>query len=184
MRTVVLTLAHRTDRMAAFHQRWSGPLQVVRVHTSTTGHRQAMRELWASLTEDTLVLEDDVVLAPGWQQRLEQARADLPADWDLLYLGGQHARPPEGQGPVVRCRATHRTHATVVRHASVPRLLALTETATPQVEYVDAQLAALTRDDLLQAYAVQPWLAGQAAGWSDITHRDEPERWWHDVVSA
>ena len=178
MKIVVLTLASRQARLDAFNARWPGQRVPMRVQRTDQDHRQAMRGVWADLDQDTLVLEDDVILLPGWAAALDRARELLPPRWDLLYLGGQHAFAPQSFADgLVRCAGTHRSHATLVHASSVPRLLALT--ATAEWEFLDADLSRLMETGRLHAFALQPWVAGQAAGYSDITQRDEPERWWH-----
>jgi hypothetical protein len=175
MRTVVLTLGSRPDRLAAFRGRWVAG-DGVAVASTLEPHWVSYRALWLGLVADTLVLEDDVTFRAGWQHALAAAVMDLPADWDLLYLGGQHVTPPVPVCPgLVRCTMTYRTHAILVRHTSVGRMLALTGHATT---HWDERLAFAMRAGDVTAYAVSPWLAGQAAGRSDISGVVEPERWW------
>ncbi len=38
--------------------------------------------------ENMLVLEDDVRFVKGWEKHVEEAMATVPADYDVLYLGG------------------------------------------------------------------------------------------------
>lgn len=178
----MLTLASQPERLQGFQARHG---DLARVHYGTqgvtpwdgclAGHRQ----IWQQLDGDTLVLEDDAILVPGWQQVL--AGLTVPEDWDLLYLGGQHFARPEQIAPgLLRCTKTTRTHAYVVRAQSVPRLLA----ATDRPDHVSNSLAAAQQSGMLVAYAVYPWLAGQAAGFSTITGRQEPERWWGPRASG
>lgn len=172
---VVLTLAEYPERLAGFRQRHGelGRPYVGRLDLPWAGCRDGHRSIWQQMTRDTLVLEDDAVLAPHWRQALDQAA--LPTDWDLLYLGGQHLGRPVPAGPgLLRCGGTHRTHAYLARHSSVPRLLA----ATDVDDHLDAALASAQATGALTAYALSPWVAGQAAGRSAISRRREDERWW------
>lgn len=171
--SVVLTLAHRPDRLARFLARWDGPPP--QVHTTTTAHGDSYRAVLAGLTADTLVQEDDAILTPGWRDTLAAALDVLPDDWDLLYLGGEHLTPPVPiSAGLLRCTHTLRTHAVYVRHTSVPRLLELPGTGP----HIDMMLADAMTTRAITAYAISPWVAGQAAGPSDISHIYEPERWW------
>jgi alpha(1,3/1,4) fucosyltransferase len=67
--------------------------------------------LWKKVAAEgsALILEDDAVLRPGWQEALK----DLPADLDILYLGGvlppnkagfEHAVEPYGSGAIGRIK--------------------------------------------------------------------------------
>lgn len=176
----MLTLASAPERLEAFRHRHG---DLGQVHYGQPGQHDwdgclaGHREIWQQATQDTLVLEDDVVLAPRWQQIL----ADLqpPPDWDLIYLGGQHIRAAQPtEVGLVRCRSTIRTHAYVMRQQSVPRLLA----ATDHQRHVDLSLACAQQDGEIVGYAVHPWIAGQGSAFSAITHRQEPERWWRSYV--
>jgi lipopolysaccharide biosynthesis glycosyltransferase/GR25 family glycosyltransferase involved in LPS biosynthesis len=63
---------------------------------ATMGCSLSHLELWYRLAEEPdenaryLILEDDTRLSPGWRETVEEAfsRGDVPADWDVLYLGG------------------------------------------------------------------------------------------------
>jgi GR25 family glycosyltransferase involved in LPS biosynthesis len=58
--------------------------------------------LWLELAsesgacENYLVLEDDVKFSPDWLARWEEAAKEIPADYDVLYLGG--VLPPNRKG--------------------------------------------------------------------------------------
>ncbi len=58
--------------------------------------------LWAELAsegavcENYLILEDDVKFQPGWLKVWEEASKHIPADYDVLYLGG--VLPPNRPG--------------------------------------------------------------------------------------
>ena len=46
--------------------------------------------------QNFLILEDDVKLSPQWEPRWVEAQPHLPADWDIIYLGG--ILPPNKEG--------------------------------------------------------------------------------------
>lgn len=175
MGIAVLTLESRPDRLAAFMQRWDTSYDISTVVTQKP-HWESYRGIWQSLIEDTLVLEDDAIFRPAWREILDATVANLPDDWDLLYLGGEHLfRPIDMGNGLAKCKFTFRTHAIYVRQASVERMLALT---WPAMQHWDMRLAYAMKSDGVHAYAMSPWVAGQAAGISDISRMNEPERWW------
>lgn len=177
---MVLALQQRPERLREYRRR-NGAFG--RVHfgkvgaLSWDGCLAGHRAIWTQAERDTLVFEDDVVLTPDWVMCLQAVKP--PADWDLLYLGGQHVdREGESSAGLARCQATVRTHAYVVRHSSIARLLELTEGVS---EHLDTALSARMRLGQVVAYAMCPWVAGQVAGLSSITGRQEPERWWTET---
>src|SRR5262249_20373995 len=59
-----------------------------------------------------LILEDEVVFDGRVNERFDAAVAQVPADWDMLLLGGSHWSPPERlSADVCRVTATVATHA-------------------------------------------------------------------------
>jgi len=63
---------------------------------ATMGCSLSHLELWYRLANEPdenaryLIFEDDTRLSPGWRETVDEAfsRGDVPADWDVLYLGG------------------------------------------------------------------------------------------------
>jgi GR25 family glycosyltransferase involved in LPS biosynthesis len=58
---------------------------------ATVGCALTHHVLWQKIVADdlssALILEDDVYFVEGWQQILHDAVAQLPRNWDMLYLG-------------------------------------------------------------------------------------------------
>lgn len=112
-----------------------------------------------------LVLEDDACFNHAFSLNLKP-----PADWEILWLGGQHKRPPrplDHQWVVPTYLV--RTHAYIARF---PRQVAELLRDAPRM---DPYLAALP----LRQYALRHNTVGQTAGTSDIdgTVRDADEYW-------
>jgi hypothetical protein len=136
-------------------------------------HRSIMQSAIANRLDSILVLEDDAEPVPDFTSHATDFLARVPADWDCLMLGGQHLVPPKFVAPgIVQCVATHRTHAFAVRKTMMPGLLKFWETVTN--DHCDIVLAASM--SYFKAYAPDPFLIGQAAGFSDITMQDELAR--------
>lgn len=126
-----ITLDTRPDRFDVF-RRSCGNLgfQVERFVASTpsskpTGHR-ASREAWGNATshrellrrgEGTiLILEDDAVIPPDFQDRMTSLLSAVPNDWEWLQLGGAiTALPQQLEGDCRLLRGFARTHAYVCR---------------------------------------------------------------------
>ena len=85
---VKLTLTPRIARLFAPHDfNWKKPVM---------GCALSHLAIWTQLANERedignyLILEDDARLAPGWREAWEKAADEkaLPADWDVVYLGG------------------------------------------------------------------------------------------------
>jgi hypothetical protein len=149
--SIVLTLARRPDRLAAFQARWAASAPRLPRPAVHFGHDGAAdgaprdfdgspgaygcwishARIWAAAAHDrrrVAVFEDDCTFLPTFADRLDAALANCPADADLLFLGGQHLEPPArnphlaGLG-LCLCAYPNRTHAYILDGAS-PRVQA------------------------------------------------------------
>lgn len=97
-------IAEVYDEQAALHHRTGSR----RLHASMIGcflsHRRAWQEVRRGQHPSAIILEDDAMPVPGFHPATAvQAVQELPADWDLLYLGVRGQRlPPIGHG-LKRC---------------------------------------------------------------------------------
>lgn len=129
-----------------------------------------------------LILEDDVVFCKDAAARLEDIFLELPKDWGQLYLGGQHRgkNAPFSKHMVVG-GSVNRTHAYAVHRNWYPRVYQHINHWWDYInttKHIDHQLElAHQRKDWLVLCA-SPWIAGQAAGSSNVSGRKDTERWW------
>ncbi len=76
--------------------------------------------------EHFLLLEDDVILRDGFRERMEQAMADVPPNFDMLYLGNcccKNHPMNRVKGDVWDFREPQCNHAMVVAKKAIPHLL-------------------------------------------------------------
>ena len=170
-----ISLPARADRRAALAARWKatreGHRQVVGVPAFEGGDDGCLRSHLLALDcslSPVLILEDDACFAPDFTLDLLP-----PADWDVLWLGGQHrTRPIEHDETWVRPTRMMRTHAYIARD---PRALAalMRLHAIPRM---DPYVAALP----LNQYVLRRHTVGQSAGLSDIDGRTRPvDQYWN-----
>jgi hypothetical protein len=192
---VVINLPTRPDRLARLHARlprpW--PLPNPRVHpgvqepappwfASSDGawgcrqaHLQILERAWHRSIDATLVLEDDVVFAPDFTQKWADLTRRLPANWDMVMLGGQHIEPPAPAGSrLVLCTNTRRTHAYIVRLKAIPLLMRTWRASSRHIDHALSDFQAAT-----WVYAPSAFIVGQDAGYSDISSKNNPQiRFW------
>lgn len=200
-RSVVISLARRPERLAAFCERLAGRLDVSH-HLAVDGledkppawwkttpgawgcyrsHATVIDEAIADGVERLLVCEDDATFCPDFAERL--AGLTIPEDCQQLYMGGQHLARPEPVGPgLVRGKNVNRTHAYAI--LGRPALALLQEHLRPEParwksrHHVDHHFGILHRERRIACYAVMPWMCGQAGGTSDVSGRLVRERAW------
>lgn len=82
------------------------------------------------------VIEDDARFIPKWKKQYESARALLPDDWDLLFLGSCCVKDREKQHIGMNLYKTRPfcTHAYVVRGKSLDTMIETQEKAWANVD--------------------------------------------------
>lgn len=124
----------------------------------------ALRAFLASGAETALICEDDSHWLENAQQMISRALAEVPADWDLLYFSAIQKSPYVAVTPFwMRITAARMTSAIVWKRETAMRLL-------PDLETCDCEwdLFMQRQHAVLNAYAMRPMPAYQAASFSDI----------------
>lgn len=143
-------------------------------------HRGILRDCIARGVPEVMIFEDDVILAPGFGEKLKEFLATVPVHWDALFLGGQHETPPVEVSPgVVKCLRVGRTHAYILRAAYMPVLLKLWDNYLGHIDHCWR-----VNQEGFNIFAPRKWLAAQGATRSDISGRNDPVRWWEPTRVA
>lgn len=207
----LINLDRRPDRLASFRERfpasWPGP-EPVRVSavdgekvpppswfTQQPGAYACLRShlrLWEdaiSRGESLFVFEDDCVFAPDFGERIGPFLGAVPADWDMVYLGGLH-RAPATHPPV---RVNDRVHlaravTTTYAYGVSARFLPVLYRTLMEAEqhHIDQMIARAMAGSAWRVYCPVPWLVGMDAGLSDICGRfyQHPHFWEYTEKSA
>lgn len=190
---IVIHLARRPDRLAAFKARWKAaglPVTPI-IFTATDQTTQPPPDprwdtfphgawgCWDShiralrlATGPVLMLEDDAVFGERFTEALSELT--LPPDWEVCHLGGQHLQTPEPFVPgLVRPTRMLRTHAYLAHYPQV-----LSSGLRARKTHVDFAFGHLP----IRRYATDPWLVGQDDSRGDIT-RKEPNgiEFWQEA---
>jgi hypothetical protein len=207
-RVVVVSLARRPERLAAFLERAAAACPYITdnldVEAAVDGQICQPPDWWKTTSgawgcyrshvriiedalqaglESVLVFEDDATFVDGFRDKAVAFLEALPADWRQAYLGGQHlARPAPVAPGVVLGANVNRTHAYALRGLAglqaAYRWLCASDRWRDR-HHVDHQFGRLHRDGVLAAYAPAEWLCGQAADEaSDVNGHPVRERWW------
>jgi Core-2/I-Branching enzyme len=131
--------------------------------------RLAIRKAMQQGAAAVLVLEDDVIFHPEFDERL--AEIELPEDWGIFYLGCAHQKRPRPVGSgLVRATYALDTHAFAVKAPYYRQVMAALSRRENEIEHharaSDWFLADLHEE--IPTYACFPNLAWQAANHSDL----------------
>ena len=205
---VVINLARRPERLAAFRERfarWPDPIERIDAVDSQNvtppewydlGPRGA--NAWACRCSHIAAL--DLAMARGWNhllifeddaiprhaidpyQTTSLLMTSAPPGWDILYAGGQHLRPPvrEIGCPLLRCRNVNRTHAYIVAGSALEKVHAFLLDLENWKQHPKAHIDHYygTICERWRVYAPPLWIFGQAGGRSDISPNIYPARFW------
>lgn len=142
---------------------WSRPLKVGEIGC-TLHHVAAWQDAAREGTEPyVVIIEDDVLFAPDFRDRLLAALTQLEAEgpvFDLLYLGRIHYEPAEDR-PVsagfVRPGLSYGAHGYLLRRTALPILLAMDpeKAVIPIDEFLPCMYMDHPRADLWKRFPVQ-----------------------------
>jgi len=128
------------------------------------------------IENNVLIVEDDIVFHDRAKEIFEQCSLLIPADWDIVFLGGNHCcgftRINEA---IAKLHGSFALHGCIYNKKALPIILGhLLRNYTSMNEHnrpIDVVLAELHRT--LNVYCFIPHLAYQKEGFSDIQQKNE-----------
>lgn len=134
-----------------------------------------LQEAMADGVERILVLEDDAMWRPDFAKEAALFFGDLPADWEVAFLGGQNMQAPtKVNDRVARVRNCQRTHAIAMQGDGIRFVYTQIANADYHIDHLLGPACGRNR----RAYQATPFLIGQAATRSDISGRRDHARFW------
>jgi hypothetical protein len=179
-KAVCINLASRTDRYLQSldeFERWGISVDWLSALTGNNGmhglHLSNQKIFRHFRGQSLLVLEDDVVFNRPLTA-LQNAYGDLPADWDMLYLGGNANRPQFRYSTwLYRANGILTTHA-ILYSAKMTQWLA-DNMEVPEIvdrqNTIDVWFAKVIQPKF-NCFIAYPQIAGQRFGFSDICGMD------------
>jgi hypothetical protein len=143
-------------------------------------HLRILEDCLSNEITSVLILEDDAVFVDGFTEKVQEFWKHLPADWEMVYLGGQHIQENLGLPRKVNDWVYHpfnvnRCHCYGFRGR---RMLEraykhLNQYVDWKVDHhVDHYLGELHKKLEKGFYAPKEWLVAQSEGKSDICGED------------
>lgn len=142
------------------------------------------RQSWCRVIEDclmagyesVLILEDDAMWRPDLPAAAAEFFANVPADWETVFLGGQNfgGTPPLVATGVCRTVNTQRTHAIGFKPEGLRHAYRVMASCDRHIDHKFGPAAGKTRT----AYQPVRFLIGQDGTKSDISGRADHSRFW------
>ncbi len=155
-------------------------------------HLRIIEDCLNSGFESVLIFEDDAVFNELFVRDLQKFLQNLPADWQMIYLGGQLLRegfrpPTRISDEVYRPYNINRTHAYAVRGAAMLRSLyehLLSRDWFPK-HHLDHHYGRLHQTGRYGVYVPRQWLVGQLGGPSDVSgEQTDTMNWEHPETAS
>ncbi|HZZ77393.1 MAG TPA: glycosyltransferase family 25 protein, partial [Gemmataceae bacterium] len=141
-------------------------------------HARAIEDALNDGIDSLLVFEDDATFRGDFLGHLRNFLAEVPDDWELLFLGGCHTRGHRRPlSPCVEIPAyVTLAHAYIVRGSALTMLYEHIHRHKPERAEIDHRLGEFSHTHGCAVYAPRSWLVYQAAGFSDLRERYRPLR--------
>lgn len=131
-------------------------------------HREIYKTMKKEKWNNILILEDDVEFHSDLLVLFKQFYTEVPADWNLLYFGGNHNRVNKNMisDHVHKLVKTYTTHCYMVNSKALPSLLEEFDDDRIFQQEVDVHLSNV--QNKIPCYGFYPHLAWQRESFSDI----------------
>ena len=153
-------------------------------------HMQVLEYCMQNQIGSYLVLEDDAIFKPEFDQLLKDTMLHIPDDWQQLYLGGhlmhEIQNPPKKINDYIYMPYNvDRTHCFAVHsrgyQAMYDHLFSL---PFDKGDHIDHRLGRLHETGKFAVYCSRRWIVGQNAGQSNIGKSMEEPVYWVDPESC
>jgi GR25 family glycosyltransferase involved in LPS biosynthesis len=176
-KVIVINLAKRPDRMAQIKAQLDAykitferfeaidgqELGITGVQACALSHRGVIEQY--KNAGNVFIFEDDAELNEDFEQLWDVFIANLPDDWQMVYLGCNKIDwQPIAKG-IARLSAGIATHAYGAKQSVFDSMIDASKRAEPiDLSYMQLQVSVPT-------YVAVPSMVGQVPGFSDIEHR-------------
>lgn len=169
MRTKVINLSHRTDRLQAVTEQIHnfGISEFIRFDAFPKGIPGFNKSMHFALENENelLLLEDDCVFE-GTINDLMKAKSELPNDWDLLYLGANvRSKQERYSNRLHNLKDGWTSHAILYSAKGADYCY---NTFNWQESMIYDEWLRTHAQQVLKCFVMNPMIAFQSDGWSDI----------------
>jgi hypothetical protein len=173
MKAICLSLAIRNDRWKLAEKQFKEQnitvdrFLAVEHEDRFTSFNLSQQAILKSITETTLVFEDDVLFV---NNMLKYVLDTAPEDYDILYLSGHVLAPLKHiQDHWWRCKQTHTTHSVIYTAKAAQYIYDRYDPYKDGI-YDDYLLRKIQPE--LKCYICKPFITTQRAGFSDLWQTD------------
>jgi glycosyl transferase family 25 len=132
-------------------------------------HVDVVREARQARVSSVLIFEDDVVFDPRFKEKVAAFIQELPADWDMLFLGALHKdEPVRVSDHIGRITKANSTFAYAVRNTVFDAFIELNSRAEHVLDMNNYLL-----QERFNCYCFMPNLAWVESEYSDVQNRLE-----------
>jgi GR25 family glycosyltransferase involved in LPS biosynthesis len=202
----VISLLDRNDRLSVFLQNIPNPwpFAPIEVFKAIDGKSEKIPNWWRSTPgawgcyrshheiikscinnniDSVLIFEDDAIFDNEFIDKAKIFFDNLPNDWEMCYLGGQHLNKPSDiviNNAIAIGTNINRTHAYAINKSGFKKLdhyLSIDPWPIKK-HHIDHMYGYLHKNNIIKPYCPLNMIVGQDAGQSDIVDFIFPLRWW------
>jgi len=150
-------------------------------------HLRIIEQAMNNGRKSILLMEDDAMFCEDFTKRVTAFLEQVPDDWGMIYLGGQHLHVGKNAPKQVDDLEVYipwnvnRTHAFALRGKTMTEVYKhLCKNDWHNGNHIDHHLGRFhqRRDPNHRVYCPKEWLVGQQGGKSNISGRNPPDRFW------